>query len=83
MADAFLGRLVPSEILVIKTDDLAVALKKVFPDDVKGLSMEEGPTNFKLPGNLGNLGGGDVNAKVRSLLFILILIPVQTSLYNC
>ena len=64
MSDAFFGRLVRSENLVIKTDDLALALKKVSPDDIKGLSMEEGPTKFKLPGNLGNMGSGDINAKV-------------------
>ena len=64
MSNAFLGRLVASESMVIKTNDLAVALKKVASDAVKGLSMEEGPSKFKLPNNLGNLGGGDVNAKV-------------------
>ena len=64
MSDAFFGRLVRSENLVIKTDDLALALKKVSPDDVKGISMEEGPTKFELPGNLGNMGTGDINAKV-------------------
>lgn len=70
MTHAFLGRLVPSENLVIKTDDLAVALKKVSSDDAKALSMEEGPTKFTLPGKLANLGGGNVNAKVRCLLFM-------------
>ena len=64
MSDAFFGRLVRSENFVIKTDDLALALKKVSPDDVKGLSMEEGPTKFELPGNLGNMGTGDINVKV-------------------
>ena len=64
MSNAFLGRLVASESMMIKTNDLAVALKKVASDAVKGLSMEEGPSKFKLPNNLGNLGGGDVNAKV-------------------
>ena len=67
MNDAFFARLVPSEDLVIKTPDLAVALKKVSADDIKGLNMEEGPTKFKLPGNLGNMSGGSVNAKVRGL----------------
>lgn len=67
MSDAFFGRLVPAESLVIKTDGLAVALKKVSPDDVKGMSMEEGPTKCKLPDNLGDIGGRDVNAKVRKL----------------
>lgn len=66
MSNAFLGRLVASESMVIKTNDLAVALKKVASDAVKGLSMEEGASKFKLPNNLGNLGGGDVNAKVRA-----------------
>ena len=64
MSDAFFGRLVRSENLVIKTDDLALALKKVSPHDVKGLSMEEGLTKFGLPGNLRNMDTGDINAKV-------------------
>lgn len=68
MSDAFFVRLVPSENLVIKTDDLAVALRKVTPNDVNGLSMEEGPTKFDLPGNLGSMGGGNIDAKVKSLL---------------
>lgn len=63
MSDAFFGRLVRSENLVIKTDDLSLALKKVSPDDVKGLSMEEGPTKFELPGNLGNMGTGGHQCK--------------------
>ena len=68
MSDAFFGRLVPSEDLVIKTANLAISLKKVSADDVKGLGMEEGPAKFKLPGNLGNIGGGNINTKVRRLL---------------
>lgn len=67
MSDAFFGRLVPSEALVIKTANLAISLKKVSADDAKGLGMEEGPAKFKLPGNLGNIGGGDINTKVRIL----------------
>lgn len=65
MNDAFFTRLVPSEDLVIKTPELAVALKKVSSDDINGLNMEEGPSRFKLPGNLGNMSGGNINAKVR------------------
>ena len=65
MSDAFFGRLVPSEDLAIKTTNLAIFLKKVTADDVKGLGMEEGPTTFKLPGNLGDIGGGNINAKVK------------------
>lgn len=65
MSDALFGRLVPSEALVIRTDNLATTLKKVAVNDVKGLAMEEGPTKFKLPSNLGDIGGGDINAKVR------------------
>ena len=64
MSDAFLGRLVPAEQMVIKTDDLAVVLKKVTSDNLKGLSMEEGSSKFKLPSNLGNMCGANVNAKV-------------------
>ena len=67
MTDAFLGRLVSSESMVIRTNDLAVALKKVKAGDVKGLSMEEGLSKFKLPDNLRNMGGGNVNAKVWNL----------------
>lgn len=60
--------------MVIKTNGLAIALKKVASDAVKGLSMEEGPSKFKLPNNLGNLGGGDVNAKVRGLGLVTQLV---------
>ena len=70
MTDAFFGRLVPSEDLVIKTSNLAVSLKKVSADDVKGLSMKEGPAKFKLPSNLGNMGGGVINAKVRRISLV-------------
>ncbi|KAL9954033.1 hypothetical protein ACROYT_G041521 [Oculina patagonica] len=69
MSDAFFGRLVPSEDLVIKTTNLAISLKKVSADDVKGLGMEEGPSKFKLLGNLGNLGGGNINAKMQAVNF--------------
>lgn len=65
MNDAFFARLVPSEVLVIKTPELAVALKKVSSDYINGLNMEEGTSRFKLPGNLGQMSGGNINAKVR------------------
>ena len=71
MSDAFLGRLVASESMVIKTNGLEVALKKVSSEGIKGLSMEEGPSKFKLPGNLGDIGGGNVNAKVRRVCSVL------------
>ena len=74
MSDAFFGRLVASEDLVLKTPNLAIALKKVAADGVKGLNMGEGPTKFKLPGNLGNMGGGNINAKVRSLLLAFRIV---------
>jgi len=45
---------------------LAIALKKVSSDDINGLNMEEGPSRFKLPGNLGEISDGNINAKVRS-----------------
>ena len=53
--------------MVIKTNGLVVSLKKVSSDDVKGLNMDEGPVKFNLPRNLGIMGRGDVNAKVRPL----------------
>ena len=68
MSDAIFGRLVPSEDLVITTVNLVVSLKKVSADDVKGLGMKEGPAKFKLPNNLGNMGGGNINAKVKRML---------------
>lgn len=83
MTEAFLGRLVPSESLVIKTTELAVALKKVSADDVKGLNMEEGYTKFQLPGNLGNLGDGSVNAKVRTLFELCASCLIIRSTRNC
>ena len=67
MSDAFFGRLVPSEDLVIKTVNLAVSLKKVSANDVKGLGMKEGPSEFKLPSNIGNVDGDVINAKVRTI----------------
>lgn len=67
MSDAFFGRLVPSEDLVIKTVNLAVSLKKVSANDIKGLGMKEGPSEFKLPSNIGNMGDYVINAKVRTI----------------
>ena len=64
MSDAFFGRLVPSEELVLKTPNLTIFLKKVTANDAKGLSMGDGPSKFKLPSSLGNIGGGEINAKV-------------------
>ena len=64
MGDAFFARFVPGEDLVLKTPVLSMFLKKVSADDAKGLNMGEGQTKFKLPGNLGNMGSGNVNAKV-------------------
>ena len=67
MSDAFFGRLVPSEDLVIKTANLVLSLKKVSATDVKGLGMKEGPSEFKLPSNIGNIGGDVINVKVRTI----------------
>ena len=65
MSDAFLGRLVPSESLFLKTNELVVALKKVSAENVKGLSMEEGSSKFQLPSDLGNVAAdGSINAQV-------------------
>ena len=79
MKDEFFVRLVPSEVLVIKTSDLSISLKKVSPSDVKGLRMEEGPTKFQLPENLGNVGDGNVNAKVSILVFFIMNPPFSRS----
>lgn len=67
MSDAFFGRLIPSEDLVIKTANLALSLKKVSVTDVKGLGMKEGASEFKLPSNIGNMGGDVINAKVKTI----------------
>lgn len=64
MNDAFFARLVPSENLVLESPGLTTSLKKVSANDVKGLGMEYGPTKFKLPRDLGNVGDGNINAKV-------------------
>ncbi|XP_068684585.1 polycystin family receptor for egg jelly-like [Montipora foliosa] len=69
ISNAFLARLVQSERMVIKTNDLTLALKKVSSDKVEGLSMEEGPFKFKLPRNIGNMAAGDVSAKMTSVSF--------------
>ncbi|XP_027041641.1 uncharacterized protein LOC113669763 [Pocillopora damicornis] len=69
MSDAFFGRLVPSEELVLKTPNLTIFLKKVTANDAKGLSMGDGPSKFKLPSSLGNIGGGEINAKMQAVDF--------------
>ncbi|XP_068753326.1 polycystin-1-like protein 2 [Montipora capricornis] len=70
VSDALLGRLVPSESMLLKTDDLVVALKKVSSDDIKGLSMEEGSSKFKMPRDLGTVAsGGSVNTKMMAVSF--------------
>ena len=74
MSDAFLGRLVTGENFVIRTTELKIALKKVSPGDAKGLNIAEGDTSFQLPGDLGSLGNGSVNAKVRIILGLLHLL---------
>ena len=62
--------------MVIKTNDLAIALQKVSSENIRGLSMEEGSSKFKLPGDLGYMSGGNVNVKVRSFpLHTLFLVP--------
>ena len=71
MSDAFFGRLVPSENLVLKTPNLAISLKKVAGDDMKGLGMGDGPSRFKLPGNLGDMGDGNINAKVNICIVVV------------
>ena len=74
MSDAFFGRLVASEALVIKTTNLAISLKRVSAEDVKGMGLVEGPSKFKLPSKLGNMGGGNIDAKVRMLLTFRVLL---------
>jgi len=75
MSEAFFTRLVASEDLVITTNNLALSLKKVSADDVKGLSMGNGATKVKLPANVGDMGGGNINAKVRRLLLAFRILP--------
>ena len=75
MSEAFFTRLVASEDLVITTNNLALSLKKVSADDVKWLSMENGATKVKLPANVGDMGGGNINAKVRRLLLAFRILP--------
>lgn len=72
MSEAFFTRLVPSEDLVIPTNNLEISLKKVSADDVKGLSMENGATKFKLPADVGDMGGANINAKVRRPLLAFL-----------
>ena len=80
MNDALFGRLVPSEALTIRTNNLATTLKKVSVNDAKGLAMEEGPTKFKLPANLGDIGSGDINAQVCSFISPVPNVPKNDSL---
>lgn len=65
MSNAFAGRLVPGESLVIKTTGLVVSLTKASSDDIRGLDMVEGDTRFRLPRNLGDLRAESISAKVR------------------
>lgn len=65
MSDAFFDRLVSSEQTVIKSNKMSLALKKVSSEDVKGLTMEEGSSSFKLPSGVDSIGSGDINAQVR------------------
>lgn len=74
ISDAFFGRLVPSEALVLETPSLVISLKKVAAHDAKGLSMEDGPSTFKLPSSFGNVDGGDINAKVTPKMQLLSLL---------
>lgn len=66
MSNAFMSRIVTGESFVIKTSELAVALTKVSPDQIKGLNMAEGGRRFNLPRNIGSFGDVDINAKVRN-----------------
>ena len=69
MTDAFFGRLVPSEDLLFKTPNLAISLKKVTANDAKRLSMGDGPSKFKLPSSLGNIGAGEINTYIHTYVY--------------
>ena len=64
IVDAISSRLVTSERLEIKKADLSISLRKVASDDLNGLNLEEGLTQFALPSNLNLSTVGNVNAKV-------------------
>ena len=64
MVDGLFARLVPSENMVVASENLTVSLAKVSSQDINGISLEEGQAKFQLPGNLGYVGVGNLNAVV-------------------
>ena len=68
MVDGLFARLVPSENMVVASENLTVSLAKVSSQEINGISLEEGQTRFQLPRNLGYVGVGNLNAMVKSLL---------------
>lgn len=57
-------RLVSSERQVIEMDELSLTLNKVTSDQLDGMSVEEGATQFRLPTNISQGAVGDITAKV-------------------
>lgn len=66
MSSVFFVCLVLFENFVIKIVGLIVVLVKLFFNDLNGFNMEDGFVKFKLLSNLGDMGGGDINLKVRN-----------------
>ena len=58
------SRLVRSESQKIKKLDLSMSLTKVASDDLNGLNLEEGATQFKLPDGVNLSAAGNVDVKV-------------------
>lgn len=73
MSEVFFICLVLFEDLVIIINNLEILLKKVFVDDVKGFSMENGVIKFKLFVDVGDMGGVNINVKVRRLLLVFLI----------
>ena len=71
MVYGLFARLVPSENMVVASENLIVSLAKVSPEEINGISLEEGQTRFQLPRNLGDVGVGNLNTMVKSLLLLV------------
>lgn len=69
--DSISMRLVSSERQVIEMDELSISLSKVTSEKLDGMSVEEGPTQFRLPTNISQGAVGDIAAKVITKLVTL------------
>ncbi|XP_078351531.1 uncharacterized protein LOC144636245 [Oculina patagonica] len=67
--DSISMRLVSSERQVIEMDELSISLSKVTSEKLDGMSVEEGPTQFRLPTNISQGAVGNIAAKMMTTAF--------------